>query len=171
MGETLTIEYDKIGDFLFIDLCHPYAEQDSNEIGESLLARFNLETGKIETVEVLFFFSWLNKEDEIRVPVNAILWLADVTLRNDAKLSPSDATLTIKYDQQADTLALELHPPNPGQNWCEISEGVSAGLNPDTGEIERLEIRSFKARMERDGQIVLPIDASLRLAERAVATD
>ena len=45
MGETLTIEYDKIGDFLFIDVCHPYAEQDSNEIGESLVARFNLENG------------------------------------------------------------------------------------------------------------------------------
>ena len=171
MGETLTIEYDRQGDFLFIDLCRPYAEQDSNEIGESLLARFNLETREIETVEVLFFFSWLEKEDEIHIPVNAILWPADVMPQNDTKVSPSDATLTIKYDQPADTLSLEHLPPHPGQIPREIYEGVLAGLNPDTGEIEGLEIHSFKARMERDGQIVLPIKATLRLAGRAVATD
>ena len=39
MGERLTITYDKIGDFLFLDLCHPYAEQESNMIDDAVVAR------------------------------------------------------------------------------------------------------------------------------------
>ena len=171
MGETLTIEYDKIGDILFIDECRPYAEQDSNEIGESLLARFNLETGEIETIEVLFFFSWLKKEGEIRIPVSAAMRPANTALLATTAPSSGDATLTIRYDQPADTLTLEQNPPHPGQDRREICEGVSAGTNAETGEIECLEIRSFKARTERDGKIVLPIQAALRLAGQAVATD
>ena len=171
MGGTLTIEYDKIGDFLFIDLCRPYAEQDSDEIGESLVARFNLETGEIETVEILFFFAWLKKEGEIRIPVNAAMWPANTALLATTALSPADATLTIRYDQDADALMLEQHPPYPGQRLYEICEGVSAGLNSETGLIERLEIRSFKARLECDGEIVLPIEASLCLAEPAKLPD
>ena len=171
MGETLTIEYDKIGDFLFIDRCRPYAEQDSNEIDESMVARFNLETGEIETIEILFFFAWLTKESEIRIPVSAFLWPANTAEPNFDALSSMDLHLTIRYDQPADTLSLELRPLHPGQIRREICEGVSAGLSSETGEIECLEIRSFKGRLERDGEIVLPIEASLRLVEPAQLPD
>ena len=171
MGETLTIEYDKIGDFLFIDVCHPYAEQDSNEIGESLVARFNLETGEIETVEILFFFAWLKKEGEIRIPISAALWPAGATPPNGTAPPYPGAALTIRYDQTGDALTLEQRPPHPGQYRREICDGVSAGLDTETGEIECLEIRRFKARVEQDGEIALPINATLRLTEAAVSAD
>ena len=171
MGETLTIEYDKIGDFLFIDLCRPYAEQDSDEIGESLVARFNLETGEIETVEILFFFAWLRKESEIRIPVNAALRLAGDSSPNTALPSPSGTGLTVRYDQPADTLTLEQRTLRPGQIRREICEGVSAGIDASTGEIESLDIRPFKARMEQDGKIVLPVEATLRPVKHTVAAD
>lgn len=171
MGEILTIEYDKIGDFLFIDVCPPYAEQDSNEIGECLVARFNLETGEIETVEILFFFAWLKKEVEIRIPVSAALWPANAAPLDVAAPSSADSHLTIKYDQTGDTLTLEQRPLHPAQNRREICEGVSARLNPETDEIESLEIRRFKARVEQDSEIVLPINATFRLVKSAVAAD
>ena len=171
MGETLTIEYDKIGDFLFIDVCPPYAEQDSNEIGECLVARFNLETGEIETIEVLFFFSWLKKDGEIRIPVSAAMWPANAAPRNTTAPSSTEGTLTIRYDQPSDTLVVEHRPPHNGQNRREICEDASAGFNAGTGEIESLEIRSFKARIEKDGQVVLPVSATLRPSKSAVAAD
>lgn len=167
MGERLTIIYDKIGDFLFLDVCHPYAEQDSDMIDDAVVARFNLKTGEIETVEILFFYSWLKKEGEIRIPVSAALWPADAAPRKAIVPPPTDGALTIGYDQASDTLTLEQRPPHPAQNRREICEGVSAGLNSETGEIEGLAIRSFKARMECYGKVVLPIEASLRPTEPA----
>ena len=169
MGETLTIIYDKIGDFLFIDVCHPYAEQDSNEIGESLVGRFNLETGEIETVEILFFFAWLRKEGEIRIPISAALWPLGAAPPNGAAPSRANEVLTVKYDQAGDILTLEQRPPHPGQQRREICEVVSAKVNSETGEIESLEIRRFKTRMEEDGEIVLPINATLRPIKRVVS--
>ena len=171
MEERLKISYDKIGDFLFIDVCPTYAEQDSNEIGESLVGRFNLETGEIETVEILFFFAWMKKESEIRIPVKADLWPTGVT--STIRVSPfhADGVLTVSYDWAADILTLAQHPPHPGQHWREICEGVSANANFATGEIDSLKIRRFKARVERDGEIVLPVNATLRPAKHTVAAD
>ena len=171
MDERLRISYDKIGDLLFIDVCPTYAEQDSNEIDESVVARFNLTTGNIETVEILFFYSWLKKEGQIRIPVSATLWLANAAPPNAIAPSSMDATLAIGYDQTGDTLTLEQRPPHPGQNRAEICEGVSAGFNPEMGAIENLEIHSFKARMEKEGEIVLPINATLQPVKSAVPAD
>ena len=171
MGEILTIEYDKIGDFLFIDVCPPYAEQDSNEIGECLVARFNLETGEIETIEVLFFFSWIKKDSEINIPVSAAMWPANAAPQATTEPSPMDAILTIRYDQTGDTLMLEQRPPYPGQRETEIVKDATARLNPETGEIENLEIQSFKTRIEKDGEVVLPISATLRPIKNPVSAD
>ena len=171
MGENLIIRYDRIGGFLFIELCHPYAEQDSDMIDDAVVARFNLTTGEMESVEVLFFDSWLEKEGAIRIPVGVTLWPTGAALPKGVSPSSAEATMTIKYAQSGDTLTLALRPPHSGQYRREICEGVSAGLNSETGLIEHLEIRSFKARMEQDGKIVLPIDASLRPAEPANIPD
>ena len=171
MGERLTITYDKIGDFLFLDLCHPYAEQESNMIDDAVVARFNLKTGEIETVEILFFYSWLKKEGEIRIPISAALWPTDAAHRKVTVPTPIDGTITIIYDQTGDALTLERLPPHPSQYRREICEDVSAGLNAGTGDIESLEIRRFKARVEQDGEIMLPIYATFRLVKSAVAAD
>ena len=82
-----------------------------------------------------------------------------------------ESHLTIKYDLSRDILMLEQCPPYPGQGETEIVKDATARLNPETGEIESLEIRRFKARTENDGKIVLPINATFRLVKSAVAAD
>ena len=172
MGEKLIIRYDEIGSFLFIEVCDPYAQQDSNEIDSAVVARFNLETGEMESVEILFFESWLRLEGEIRIPVTATLWpVSAATPKELAQPPTTEATLVINYDHTGDTLTIDKGRPYPGQSEYEIVEGVVTRLNPATGEIENLEIRSFKARLERDGEVVLPINATFRLAEAVAAID
>ncbi len=53
MNSKLTIRYDKIGDILYLDQCSPYPEQESEEIGDEIVARFNPESGDIENLEIL----------------------------------------------------------------------------------------------------------------------
>jgi hypothetical protein len=172
LGEKLIIRYDEIGDFLFIEVCNPYPEQDSNEIDESKVARFNLKTGEIETVEILFFRAWLKQEGEIRIPVNATLRLANTSIPTEAAYSASlDKTLSIRYHQVIDILAIGQVHTHPGQTEAEIGENAVARMNPRTGEIENLEVRHFQAHMERDGEIVLPINATLRPNKSVVAAN
>ena len=40
MGEKLIIRYDQIGSFLFLEVCSPYAQQDSDMIDDAVVARF-----------------------------------------------------------------------------------------------------------------------------------
>lgn len=55
MEAKLTFTYDREGDILYITKCRPYAEQESEELGDEVIARFNPATGEIESLEVLFF--------------------------------------------------------------------------------------------------------------------
>ncbi len=41
MDKRLTFRYDKVGDILYIDICPPYAAQESEEIGDEVIARMN----------------------------------------------------------------------------------------------------------------------------------
>ena len=40
MSERLIIRYDQIGSFLFIEVCSPYAQPDSDMIDDAVVARF-----------------------------------------------------------------------------------------------------------------------------------
>ena len=168
MDEKLIISYDKIGSFLFLELCPPYAEQDSDLLEDAVVVRYNPKTGALESIEILFFESWLKLEGEIRLPAVA------ATFRPASAAAPPtrpDATLTIGYNHAADTLTLSTRPPHPGQRIAGIGEGVTAGMNDATGEIEHLAIRGFMARAARDGAVILPISASLRPAQIPVSAD
>ena len=167
----MTFEYDVIGDFLFLDVCKPYAEQDSDGLGDDIVARFNLETGEIETVEILFFFHRVKKENEISIPVSASLRPANGAAMDATAPSAANAPMTIKYGHDSDTLTLYLREPSPGQIEAEICDGVLARLNPESGEIESLAIHPFKARVERDGEITLPINATFHPAKSAVPAE
>lgn len=57
MGKRLTFKYDREADILHIDKCPPYSEQESEELGDEVIARLNPGTGEIENLEVLFFYS------------------------------------------------------------------------------------------------------------------
>ena len=51
----LIVRYDKEGDILYIDQCAPYREQESEEIGDEIVARLNPDSGAVENLEILFF--------------------------------------------------------------------------------------------------------------------
>ena len=56
MTGKLTIQYDRVGDILYLQRCPPYAEQESEELGDDIVARMNPGSGEIEILEILFFF-------------------------------------------------------------------------------------------------------------------
>jgi uncharacterized protein YuzE len=76
MGAKLSFKYDREADILHIDKCQPYAAQESEELGDEVIARLNPETGEIENMEVLFFSTRLLRGDLFEIPVEAELHLA-----------------------------------------------------------------------------------------------
>ena len=76
MGAKLSFKYDREADILHIDKCPPYPEQESEELGDEVIARLNPETGEIENMEVLFFSTRLLRGDLFEIPVEAELHLA-----------------------------------------------------------------------------------------------
>ncbi|MBI2908727.1 MAG: DUF2283 domain-containing protein [Chloroflexi bacterium] len=76
MAEKLTFRYDREADILYIDKRAPYPEQDSEELGDEIIARLNPETGEVENLEVLFFSTRLLRGDLFELPVSADLRLA-----------------------------------------------------------------------------------------------
>jgi uncharacterized protein YuzE len=75
MAENLIFRYDKIGDILYIDTCLPYPEQETEEIGDEIIARFNPASEKVENLEILFFSQRLDTLHSLKLPINAALTL------------------------------------------------------------------------------------------------
>jgi uncharacterized protein YuzE len=76
MEAKLTFKYDREADILHIDKTLPYAAQESEEVGDGVIARMNPASGEIENLEVLFFSTRLLREDLFELPVMADLRLA-----------------------------------------------------------------------------------------------
>jgi hypothetical protein len=51
----LRFKYDREADILHINKCPPYAEQESEELPDEIVARLNPKTGEVENLEMLFF--------------------------------------------------------------------------------------------------------------------
>jgi uncharacterized protein YuzE len=77
MAQKLTFQYDREADILYINTVAPYAEQESEELGDEIIARLNPQTGKIENLEVLFFASRLLRRELFSLPIIADLWQAE----------------------------------------------------------------------------------------------
>jgi len=77
MAAKLTFEYDGVGDILYVGKCPPYKEQESEDIGDEVVARLNPQTGEVENLEILFFAARLQRGESIVVPVIANLRVAD----------------------------------------------------------------------------------------------
>jgi uncharacterized protein YuzE len=75
MASKLTLQYDRVGDILYIETRPPYAEQDSDELDDEIIARFNPETGQVESLEILFFSRWL-RDGVCKLPVTAEMYPA-----------------------------------------------------------------------------------------------
>ena len=78
-----------------------------------------------------------------------------------------EAKLTFRYDREADILHIDKCPPYPEQESQELPDEIIARLNPNTGEIESLEILFFSTRLLRTDLFELPVTADLRLARTA----
>jgi uncharacterized protein YuzE len=76
MDKNLIFRYDQVGDILYIDICSPYAEQESEEIGNEVIARLNPVSGAIENLEILFFSKRLASDMPLNLPIYAALQLA-----------------------------------------------------------------------------------------------
>lgn len=71
----LTISYDREGDILYVDKCKPYAEQESEEIGDEIVARLNPESNEVENLAILFFSKRLMAEEKLTIPIDVDLRL------------------------------------------------------------------------------------------------
>jgi len=76
MAAKLTFKYNREADILHIDKCPPYQEQESEELGDDIIARLNPQTGEVENLEVLFFSTRLLRQDLFELPVEADFRLA-----------------------------------------------------------------------------------------------
>ena len=76
MAENLIVKYDPTGDILYINKCTPYAEQESEELGDDIIVRVNPKTEEIENLEILFFSQRLREKNELQLPLIANLRLA-----------------------------------------------------------------------------------------------
>ena len=76
METKLRFQYDRQADILHIDKCAPYAEQESEELPDEVVARLNPKTGEVENLEVLFFSTRLLRNDLLELPITANLRLA-----------------------------------------------------------------------------------------------
>ena len=72
MESPLTFSYDVEGDILYVHSVVPYAEQNSDDLGDGVIARMNPITGAVENLEILLFssrFSTLG--DKLPLPITA----------------------------------------------------------------------------------------------------
>lgn len=71
--------------------------------------------------------------------------------------------LTLRYDREGDILYIDQCPPYAGQETEELDDDVVARLNPETGEVENLELLFFSTRLLRSTVIELPLQGHLSL--------
>ena len=77
MAEALTFRYDRAGDILYIDKCHTYAEQESEELSDDVIARLKPTSNEVKNLEILFFSKRLLSANLLELPIIAHLKLAD----------------------------------------------------------------------------------------------
>jgi hypothetical protein len=74
------------------------------------------------------------------------------------------AKLSFKYDRDADILHIDKCIPYPEQESEELEDEIIARLNPETGDVENVEVLFFSTRLLRGDLFELPVAADLRLA-------
>ncbi len=82
MEKEMTITYDKKADILYINFVDPYPGQETEELGDDVIARLNPETGNVENMEVLFFSTRLQRDDIFRIPVTGDIHLIQSVQRS-----------------------------------------------------------------------------------------
>jgi uncharacterized protein YuzE len=70
MAAKLAVQYDRQADILYLTTRPSYPEQESEELGDDIVARLNPETGDVESLEILFFSKRV-QSDSLELPVTA----------------------------------------------------------------------------------------------------
>jgi hypothetical protein len=68
MAPKLTLEYDRIGDILYVQTCLPHRGQESDTLPGDMVGRFNPDTGALECIEILAFTHRFTRRKTISVP-------------------------------------------------------------------------------------------------------
>lgn len=71
MVAPLIVEFDAVGDILYLGKTKPYAEQESEEIDYGVVARLNPTSGEVENLEILFFTARAKIGDGLSIPILA----------------------------------------------------------------------------------------------------
>jgi hypothetical protein len=71
METRLIFQSDREADILHIDNCPPYAAQESEELGDEVIARINPTTNAVENLEVFFFSTRLLLNEIFDLPLAA----------------------------------------------------------------------------------------------------
>ncbi len=69
MATQLTVEYDEIGDILYLDVAPPTDEQVMVEVAPGTLLRKNTRTGAIDGIEILGFRRRSGTNEGLDIPV------------------------------------------------------------------------------------------------------
>ncbi len=76
MGKEMIFSYDRTADILYINFTEPYPEQETEELGDDVIARLNPDTGDVENMEVLFFSTRLLRNELFKLPITGNFHLA-----------------------------------------------------------------------------------------------
>ena len=75
VAETLRLSYDTEADILYLESVQPYAEQQSTEISDGVIARLNPGNRAIEALEILGFSRrFVALADELTLPVHVEMY-------------------------------------------------------------------------------------------------
>ena len=70
MAAKLAVQYDRQADILYLTTRPPYPEQETEELGDDIVARLDPATGDVEGLEILFFSKRV-QTDPLELPVTA----------------------------------------------------------------------------------------------------
>jgi len=73
MAAKLAVQYDRQADILYLTTWPSYPEQETEELGDDVVARLNPATRAVESLEILFFSSRMQKES-FELPVTAAFY-------------------------------------------------------------------------------------------------
>ena len=113
MATKLIFEYDRIGDSLFIGKCRPYRGQDTDEIADSVVAKFHPSSDVVESVEILFLSTHISHRGTSR------------TLQLDVPMVPG-AINGWPAAPEFDCLV------QPGSKWLTVPQAAVVGMELDT---------------------------------------
>ena len=68
MDAKLRLEYDREADIIYLSVCAPYPEQETEELADQVISRINPDTNECESIEVLFFSTRIERNSVLELP-------------------------------------------------------------------------------------------------------